>query len=165
MIFFFPFVCPFTGVHLFLFNNFFWCLLSCSGFMHPAWPEHQPRPCPLLYFQLLHFLSSSFTSSTSLLFVRSVFVSSAVSLPPLWMNWTSMASLHPLCLSLPQHRSCFLNRSPSSTFAFLSTLVFPAFTCNMSVKLPSIYSSLDVMNDKERYMERCIYGWAEGPMS
>lgn len=63
-----PYVLPLPGVHLFLAvfsqNDFFQCLSSCPGFVHPAWPELQPSPSylpaclpacmpSLLFFHLL----------------------------------------------------------------------------------------------------------------
>lgn len=108
--------CPFVFVWSFV----PWCVLSCSGFMHLAWPECQHRPCPL---------------SFSLFFMYVLALSSAVSLPPIWMIWTCMNSLRPLCLPLPQLR-CF-----SHTFAFLLTIVFSASICDVSVRLLHLFIS------------------------
>lgn len=59
-----PFVLPFPVVHLFLAvfspDDFFQCLSSRLGFVHPAWPELQPLP-PVCLSACLLF--SSFTSS------------------------------------------------------------------------------------------------------
>lgn len=112
-------VCPFTGVHLFFVVSeiiSFGCLLSCSGFMQPAWPERQPRPPPHLSAPSLPLpLPVASSSSSSLLFIWSVSELCCLLSLPLWVNWTSMASLHPLCLSLPKHRSCFPKTPPTTT--------------------------------------------------
>lgn len=138
--------------------------------------------CLVLALCILHGLSvslvpafsssiNSFTSSLLPLLLPplSCFVWSVPKLCCLFClpsEWTEPAWLPCILSACLSHSTVLLLPKPSpSTFGFLSTLVFPALTCNMSVKLSSIYSSLDVMNNKEQYMERCIYGWAEGPMS
>lgn len=92
--------------------------------------------CPVLALCILHGLSVSLVPASSSPGNPSLPLSCNLSTPtsllsplaPLWMNWTSMASLHPLCLFLPQHRFLLPQPSPS-TFGFLSALVFPALTC------------------------------------
>lgn len=55
MIYFLPFVCPFTGVHLCLFNNFFWCLLFWLYASCMAWSSASSLPSPLLSTPSLPF--------------------------------------------------------------------------------------------------------------
>lgn len=137
-----PFVCPFTGVHVCFccwFLVLFWLYASRT-----AWASASS-----LSSTFSSFLSSSSDTSSSLLLLS----------PPPWMICTSMASQHPLCLSLS------LSSVPSS-YSFPSSLVLSSISLfsssHMSVKLSSIYSSLDVMTTIH---DTCIYGWAEGPMS
>lgn len=115
-LFFFPFVCPLTGV-MFL----RWFLVSCPGFVHPAWPECQPRPWPLLFYQSLTSfpLSSSASSFLPLLSLLAPslnernqhgFPSSSLLSPPSFHLW------FPLCackfLALTSNMSVRLHPSP-----------------------------------------------------
>ena len=107
----FPFVCPLTGV-MFL----RWFLVSRPGFVHPAWPECQPRPWPLLFHQsLTSFSLSSSPSSLSLLSLLA---------PPL--NEPNQHGFPPSSLLSP----------PSFLLWFpLCACIFSALTSNMIVRL------------------------------
>lgn len=162
--FFLPFVYPFTGVHFFLLFEIIY--FDVSRLVLALCILHGLSICLVLAFSssinpLLPLLSSS--NSSSLLFVWSV--PELCCLLCLAVNELNQHGFSASSLPVSPTAPFLLPKPSPSTFGFLSTLVFPALTCNMSVKFPSIYSSLDVMNNKEQYMERCIYGWAEGPMS
>lgn len=93
-----------------------WFLVSCPGFVHPAWPECQPRPWPLLFYQSLTSIPLSSSASSFL---------SLLSLLPPPLNELSQHGF-PLSLLSP----------PSFHLWFpLCACIFSALTSTMSVRL------------------------------
>lgn len=75
----------------------FWLYASCT-----AWASAWSLPSPLFSVPSLRLFFSYFLLSLVCLKCSPEFCC------PLCLPWSTMASLLPICLSLPQHSSCFL---------------------------------------------------------